>query len=116
LSDAGVEVYPEGLLRLLRRVWQRYELPIYITENGVADEQDSLRPDYLRSHLYAVSRAIDEGIPVHGYFHWSLLDNFEWSEGFDYRFGLYRVDFDTLQRSPGPSVDEFRRLTTLMTL
>jgi len=114
LSDAGVEVYPEGLLRLLRRVWQRYELPIYITENGVADEQDNLRPEFLRSHLYAVSRAIDEGIPVNGYFHWSLMDNFEWSEGYDYRFGLYRVDFDTLQRSPGPSVDEFRRLVTLM--
>lgn len=115
LSDAGVEVYPEGLLRLIRRVWQRYELPIYVTENGVADTQGNLRSDYLRSHLYAVSRAIDEGIPVNGYFHWSLIDNFEWSGGFDHRFGLYRVDFDSLQRSPGPSVDEFRRLAALMT-
>jgi len=110
LSDSGVEVYPEGLLRLLRKVWERYELPIYITENGVADSGGQLRLDYLRSHLYATSLAIEEGIPVHGYFHWSLLDNFEWSEGYSYRFGLYSVDFETFERTPGPAVQEFRRL------
>ena len=69
LSDSGVEIYPEGLLRLLRRVWQRYQLPVYITENGVADAIGQLRADYLRSHLYAVSLAIREGIEVRGYFH-----------------------------------------------
>ena len=110
LSDSGVEVYPEGLLRLLRKVWRRYGLPIYITENGVADSHGQLRLNYLRSHLYATSRAINEGIPVLGYFHWSLLDNFEWSEGYSYRFGLYSVDFKTLARTPGPAVGEFRRL------
>ena len=110
LSDAGVEVYPEGLLRLLRRVWERYQLPIYITENGVADANGQLRPEYLRSHLYATSRAIGEGIPVRGYFHWSLLDNFEWSEGYSYRFGLYSVDYDTFERTAGPAVAEFRDL------
>jgi beta-glucosidase len=114
LSDAGVEIYPEGLLRLLRRVWQRYELPIYITENGVADNRGDMRPEYLRGHLYAVSQAIEEGIPVQGYFHWSLMDNFEWSEGFDHRFGLFRVDYNTLEREPGPAVAEFRRLSALM--
>ena len=113
LSDSGVEIYPEGLLRMLRRVWRRYELPIYITENGVADARGSLRPAYLRSHMYAASLAIAAGIPVRGYFHWSLLDNFEWSEGYAHRFGLYSVDFETLERTPGPAVEEFRRLAAL---
>lgn len=112
LSDSGVEVYPEGLLRMIRRVWQRYGMVIYITENGVADAQGELRAEYLRSHLYAVSRAVEEGIPVKGYFHWSLTDNFEWSEGFDYRFGLYSVDFDTFERVPGPAVKEFYHLSS----
>jgi len=111
LSDAGVEIYPEGLLRMLRRGWQRYGLPIYVTENGVADANGSLRSAYLRSHLFAVSTAIEQGIPVHGYFHWSLMDNFEWSEGYQYRFGLYSVDFNTQIRTPGPASREFGRLS-----
>jgi beta-glucosidase len=110
LSDSGVEVYPEGLLRVLRKVWARYGLPIYITENGVADSTGDLRREFLRSHLYATSRGIQEGIPIHGYFHWSLLDNFEWSEGYSYRFGLFSVNFETFERTPGPAVEEFRRL------
>jgi beta-glucosidase len=110
LSDSGVEVYPEGLLRLLRTVWKRYKLPIYITENGVADGQGELRSEYLRGHLYAVSEAVREGIPVNGYFHWSFIDNFEWAEGFSHRFGLYTVDYDTFERKTGPAVIEFKRL------
>jgi beta-glucosidase len=110
LSESGVEVYPEGLLRLLRRAWERYRLPVYITENGVADSSGQLRAEYLRSHLYATALAIAEGIPVLGYFHWSLLDNFEWAEGYRYRFGLYSVDFETFERTPGLAVGEFRRL------
>jgi beta-glucosidase len=114
LSDAGVEIYPEGLLRLIRRVWQRYQLPIFITENGVADANGTLRPLFLRSHLYAATRAIDEGIPVLGYFHWSLMDNFEWAEAYKYRFGLYSVDFNTFERSPSAAVEEFRRLAKVL--
>jgi beta-glucosidase len=114
LSDAGVEVYPEGLLRLMRRVWDRYRLPIIVTENGVADSTGVLRPAYLRGHAYAVARAVAEGIPVEGYFHWSLTDNFEWAEGFDARFGLYRVDYATLERREGPGAVEFRRLGELL--
>ena len=114
LSDTGVEMYPEGLLRLLRRVWARYELPIIVTENGVADARGVLRPAYLRGHAYAVARAVQEGIPVEGYFHWSLTDNFEWAEGFDARFGLYRVDYATLERQEGPGAVEFRRLAGLL--
>ncbi len=114
LSELGVEIYPEGLLRLIRRGWDRYGLPIIITENGVADSLNELRPDYLRSHVYAVSRAMEEGIPVEGYLHWSLTDNFEWAEGFGARFGLYRVDYETLERIPGPGTEEFQRLGQLL--
>ena len=114
LSDSGVEIYPEGLLRLIRRVWDRYGLPIIVTENGVSDASGKLRPDYLRGHVYAVSRALEEGIPIEGYFHWSLMDNFEWAEGFGARFGLYRVDYETMERIPGPGAEEFRRLGQLL--
>lgn len=110
LSDSGVEIYPQGLLRLLRRAADRYSLPIFITENGVSDATGALRPDYLRSHALAVGRAIEEGIPVRGYFHWSLLDNFEWSEGYGPRFGLYRVNYETLERQPTEASREFARL------
>jgi len=114
LSDSGVEIYPEGLLRLIRRVWTRYGLPIIVTENGVSDASGRLRPDYLRGHAHAVASAIDEGIPVDGYFHWSLLDNFEWAEGYGHRFGLYTVDFTTLERQKGSGAEEFARLAGLL--
>lgn len=110
LSDSGVEIYPEGLLRLLRRISKRYGLPIYVTENGVADASDRLRADFLRGHAHAMARALEEGLPVRGYFHWSLLDNFEWSEGFEPRFGLYRVEYETFERTPTRGASEFRRL------
>lgn len=114
LSDSGVEIYPEGLLRLIRRVWDRYELPIIVTENGVSDASGRLRPAYLRGHAHAVAQAVGEGIPVDGYFHWSLLDNFEWSEGYGHSFGLYTVDFETFERRKGSGAAEFARLSGLL--
>jgi len=109
-SDAGIEIYPEGLLALLREGRQRYPLPIMITENGVADSAGVHRPMFVRRHAYAVKQAIEEGIDVRGYFHWSLMDNFEWAEGFGARFGLYRLDRATLARTPAAGWEEFRRL------
>ena len=100
----GWSVYPEGLLILLRQVWQRYGLPIYITENGVAGGD---RATFLQQHLHAVAEALREGIPVKGYFYWSLLDNFEWAEGFRPRFGLYHVDYKTMKRTPAAGFDVF---------
>ena len=114
LSDSGVEIYPEGLLRLMRRTWDRYKLPIIVTENGVSDATGQLRPAYLRGHAHAVARAIGDGIPVSGYFHWSLLDNFEWSEGYGPRFGLYSVDFESFERTAGSGAAEFTRLARLL--
>jgi beta-glucosidase len=110
LSDLGWEIYPEGLYRVLKRYAAR-PWPLFITENGVADAHGDLRPDYLRAHLVAVDRAMSEGVNVLGYLHWSLIDNFEWSHGYDGRFGLFTIDFahdPTLARHATPAVDTFR--------
>jgi beta-glucosidase len=110
LSDAKVEIYPEGLLALLREGWTRYHLPMVITETGVADSTGVHRPLFIRRHAFALQQAIAEGVDVRGFFHWSLMDNFEWAEGYGWRFGLYRLDLKTLTRTPAPGLDEFRRL------
>jgi beta-glucosidase len=115
----GWEVYPEGLKDLLVRMQRDYELPdVYITENGAAypdtrtngSVADPSRISYLERHLGALRDAISEGIPVRGYFLWSLLDNFEWAFGFSRRFGIVYVDFDTLERVPKDSFLWYRDL------
>ncbi len=108
-TAAGWEIYPEGVYRVLKDV-ARYKKPILITENGVADEQDELRPSFLVSHLEQVHRAIAEGAPVEGYLHWSSLDNFEWAEGRHLRFGLIHVDYDTLERTVKPSGELYAKI------
>ena len=98
VSDLGhSEIYPEGLYQLLRQV-SRYGKAIYITENGVADANDLHRPAFLINHLTQVWNAIRDGVPVKGYYHWSLTDNFEWAEGWNLRFGLIEVDPVTQER------------------
>ena len=92
-NDLGWEVYPAGIETALRRVG-RTQKPVLITENGVADATDRLRPRAIVETLAHVARAIEHGTNVLGYFHWSLLDNFEWADGYKGRFGLYRVDLE----------------------
>ena len=101
-SDLGWEVYPEGIYHVLEDA-QRYNVPLYVTENGLADEEDSKRKDFIKEHIRWIHKAVSEGVDVKGYFHWSLLDNFEWERGFAPRFGLIAVDYDTYQRTPRPS-------------
>jgi beta-glucosidase len=104
LSSFGWAIDSAGLGRALHLVARESGgLPVVITENGVADHDDELRPGYLVDHLAAVHQAIAEGVDVRGYMHWTAWDNFEWAEGFSQRFGLYFVDPDTLQRCPKPS-------------
>ncbi|PIQ24996.1 glycoside hydrolase family 1 protein [bacterium (Candidatus Blackallbacteria) CG17_big_fil_post_rev_8_21_14_2_50_48_46] len=93
LSDLGWEIYPEGLLKMLRLAdqWSGH-LPLYITENGLADASDLQRGPFLLAHLRVLSQALAEGLPIKGYFHWSLLDNFEWADGFEPRFGLLNAE------------------------
>lgn len=102
ISDIGWEIYPKGIYYVLKEL-QEYRLPIYVTENGLADAKDNLRADFIKNHLYWIYKAIEEGINIKGYFHWSLMDNFEWEKGFGPKFGLVEVDYNTLERTPRPS-------------
>ena len=101
-SELNWEIYPEGLYRTLRRL-KRERLPIFVTENGIADRTDALRPAFIFGHLEAMRRAIAEGVPALGYFHWTSFDNFEWAEGYSAKFGLIACDPATQARRPRPS-------------
>jgi beta-glucosidase len=116
-TEMGWEVYPSGLRELLVRLHTTYELPdLYITENGAAfpdarengSVPDHRRIAYLEGHLGALASGIADGVPVRGYFLWSLLDNFEWAFGFSRRFGIVYVDFETLERVPKDSFAWYR--------
>jgi beta-glucosidase len=108
-TAAGWEIYPEGLYRSLKFLG-RFNKPIMVTENGVADEHDELRPAFLISHLKELHRSVEDGIPVKGYLHWSAIDNFEWAEGRRLRFGLIHVDYDTLERTVKPSGEIYAKI------
>jgi beta-glucosidase len=82
---------------------RRERRPIFITENGIADARDTMRPEFLLTHIGAMLRAIDSGAPVRGYFHWTSFDNFEWAEGYSAKFGLIACDPLTQERRPRPS-------------
>jgi beta-glucosidase len=107
VSDLGLEIYPEGLYRILKKIGE-LNLPVYITENGLADRDDLKRGKFIRDHLTAAHRAISEGVDVRGYFHWSLLDNFEWDKGFWPRFGLVGIDYKTQKRTIRKSAYAYR--------
>jgi len=116
LTQMGWEIYPEGLRDLLIRNATEYsgDLPIHVTENGMAnpdtpDMPDTARIEYLERHLDAVREAIAAGAPVAGYYCWSLMDNYEWSLGYEKRFGLVHVDFDSLARTPKASYQALAR-------
>ena len=108
LTETGWEVYPRGLEEVLRAA-ALAEVPIVITENGTAETDDGRKITYLRDHLRVVHRLIREGIDIRGYFWWSLMDNYEWLEGLRPRFGLYRVDFRTLERKATAAASYFTR-------
>lgn len=101
-SDIGWPIYPKGLYYALMSV-KDLGVPIYVTENGIADATDRLRPTFLDGHLAAVHEAILDGCPVQGYVHWSFLDNYEWAEGLSKRFGLIGVNHKTQERMVRPS-------------
>lgn len=111
LTDLGWEWYPEGFGETLRQV-KRYGLPVWVTENGLDDRSGARRPRFLYEHWKALLSAMRDGVDVRGYLHWSLLDNFEWLEGFEPRFGLYRVDRATMERQWTPACDYFREVAT----
>lgn len=91
-NKLGWDIYPVGFYRLLKQVWDKYHLPIYITENGICDDNDELRKDFIIEHLKAMYQSIQDGVDIKGYHHWSTMDNFELVEGVGIRFGLIHVD------------------------
>lgn len=102
---------PEGIFNSIKWTDRAYpHLPIIITENGVEDSSDHMRPRYLAQHLHQVWRAVNFNWPVKGYFHWSLVDNFEWERGWTQRFGLWGLDIDTQKRIRRPSVDFYAEI------
>lgn len=109
VSDLGWDIIPQGIYSVLRQL-KRYNKPIYITENGLADADDSKREKFIKEHLKYVHKAIEEGVDVRGYFYWSLLDNFEWNKGFWPRFGLVEVDYNTLERKVRPSAWKYAEI------
>ncbi|AUQ67314.1 GH1 family beta-glucosidase [Phaeobacter inhibens] len=121
-TQMGWEIYPQGLYDFLTRTARDYtgDLPLIVTENGMANAdvvtkgkvEDAARITFVDDHLDAVRRAIADGVPVQGYFLWSLLDNYEWALGYEKRFGLVHVDFETLKRTPKASYHALRSALT----
>ena len=122
----GWEVYPKGIQDLLEQVYETYAPPaIYITENGCAygtgpnedgTIEDTRRLAYFHGHLNACLDAINTGVPLKGYFAWSLLDNFEWAYGYTKRFGLVWVDYETLERTPKASAFWYQKVIASNTI
>jgi len=109
-SDLGWDMQPQNIEFVLQRLWEKYKLPIIITENGVADRDDEFRKWWISQTLVAMHKALQKGVKLEGYLHWSLLDNFEWASGFWPRFGLLEVDRETKKRIPRESAKWFAKL------
>jgi beta-glucosidase len=108
-NDLGWEIYPQGLTDLLVRVSRDYtKLPLYVTENGMSEDNDERRVTFYDDHLKAILEAQKQGADVRGYFAWSLLDNYEWAEGYVSRFGIVHVDYETQVRTPKQSYRAFQ--------
>lgn len=99
LTDMGWEIYPQGLEQILKEA-SRFGFPMIITENGIATRDVQQRDKYIKSHLDVLEHCLKNGIDIRGYFYWSLIDHYEWLKGLDARFGLYSVNYETLERRP----------------
>ena len=106
-NDLGWEIYPEGLRLLSESMYRRYKAPIYITENGTCDARDAFRSRFIYDHLKVVC---ESGLPIERYYHWSLMDNFEWAEGESGKFGLIAVDYETQKRTVRSSGEFYARI------
>ncbi len=103
VTQAGYEFWPEALEQTIRYAASQAKVPVYVTENGVATEDDTRRVEYIRRALGGVQKCLADGVDVRGYFHWSLLDNFEWNSGYRPKFGLVAVNRQTFERTVKPS-------------
>lgn len=108
-NDMGWNIEPSGIYNVLMEM-KKYDLPVIVTENGVPDAEDGKREWFIREHLDYIGRAIDDGVNVRGYLYWSLIDNFEWADGFEPRFGLAHVDYKTMKRTIRPSAKVYAKI------
>ena len=116
-ADTGGEIYPPGIRYAVNWCYEKYRRPIIITENGIADAKDEKRRSYIMQYLQELHKAISEdGVPVKGYFHWTLTDNYEWAKGFTMKFGLFKVDHETKKRIPTDAVPFYREVATTNSL
>lgn len=108
-TDMDWDIYPEGIYDCLMML-NRYGKPLFVSEAGIADQKDDRRADYIRKQVEGTWRAIQEGVDVRGHFYWSLLDNYEWALGFEKRFGLIEINYDTLERTIRPSAFVYKEI------
>ena len=108
-TDMGWDVYPEGIYDALMML-KRYKLPVFVSEAGVADADDDIRPQYIKKQVEGVWRAIQSGVDVRGHMYWSLFDNYELALGYEKRFGLVEIDYDTLERKIRPSAYVYKKI------
>jgi beta-glucosidase len=109
ISDFGDAVKPDWIREAIADL-KGFGKPIYVTESGIAAEDDSIRQQFLKDYLGEVHLAIAEGADVRGFFHWTSMDNFEWAHGYRMKFGLIAVDRKTLERTPKPSAGLYSRM------
>ena len=109
LTDMGWQIYPEGIEQALKILW-KYRKPIYISEAGCADAKDAFRADYITRQIQGVARAMKAGVLVKGHMYWSLLDNYEWALGYEKRFGLVEINYETLERRVRDSALVYKRI------
>ena len=110
-SDFQWDIFPQGIRAVTNWIYKKYGKPIYILENGIADSKDEKRGNFIIDHLNALSQTISlDKVPVKGYFHWSLIDNFEWADGFSMRFGLYEVNYETKERKMRNSAEIYEKI------
>lgn len=109
VNDLGWGMQPQNIEFVLERLYNKYELPLIVTENGLADRDDEYRKWWITQSLIAMSKALQKGVKLEGYLHWSLLDNFEWASGYWPKFGLIAVDRKTMKRTARPSAVWFSK-------
>jgi len=108
-TDMNWDIYPEGIYWALKML-NRYKKPIFISEAGLADKADKYRADYIKRQVESTWRALQDGVDVRGHMYWSLLDNYEWALGYEKRFGLVEINYDTLERKIRPSAYVYKKI------
>ena len=104
MTQMDYEFYPEALEHVLRKVHEEFKGDLIVTENGVAVSDDKDRVNFIERALTGVKACLEDGLPVKGYFYWSLMDNFEWQKGYSQTFGLVAVNRETMERTPKESL------------